>query len=94
MDRKKSLIPYILLVGGILVLINILANRYFFRLDFTEDKRYTLSKATKEILDNLEDPITITAYFSEGLPPNIDKTRVDFKDLLSEYASRSRGKVL
>ena len=94
MDRKKSLIPNILLVGGILVLINILANRYFFRFDFTEDKRYTLSKATKEILDNLEDPITITAYFSEGLPPNIDKTRVDFKDLLSEYASRSRGKVL
>ena len=94
MDRKKSLLPYILVVAGILILVNILAKRYFFRIDFTEDKRYTLSDATKNLLNELEEPVTITAYFSEGLPPNIDKTRVDFKDMLSEYASRSRGNIL
>lgn len=94
MSRKKSLLSYLLVVAGILILLNILANRFFFRIDFTEDKRYTLSKASKDLLENLDDPVTITAYFSEGLPPNIDKTRVDFKDLLSEYASRSRGKIL
>jgi gliding-associated putative ABC transporter substrate-binding component GldG len=94
MYRKKALIPYILLVAGILILINLLANRFFFRIDLTEDHRYTLSDATKNILSELEDPITITAYFSEGLPPNIDKTRVDFKEMLSEYATRSRGKIL
>ena len=94
MYRKKSLIPYILVVAGILILLNILANRFFFRIDFTEDKRYTLSDATKNILNELSDPVTITAYFSEGLPPNIDKTRIDFKEMLSEYATRSRGKIL
>ncbi len=94
MDRKKSLITYILLVAGILILLNILASRFFFRIDFTEDKRYTLSNATKDLLNRLVEPVTITAYFSEGLPPNIDKTRVDFKEMLSEYASRSRGNIL
>lgn len=94
MNRKKALLPYILLVFGILVLINILADRFFFRIDLTEDKRYTLSDATKNILYGLEDPVTITAYFSEGLPPNIDRTRIDFKDMLSEYATRSRGKIV
>jgi len=94
MDRKKSLLPYLILVAGILILINILANRYFFRVDLTEDKRYTLSNATKNLLNELTDPVTITAYFSEGLPPDIDKTRIDFKNMLAEYASRSRGKVL
>ena len=94
MDRKKSLLPYILIITGILILLNILANRFFFRIDFTEDKRYTLSDATKDLLEELDDPVTITAYFSEGLPPNIDKTRVDFRNMLSEYASRSRGKIL
>ncbi len=94
MYRKKSLLPYILLVAGILILINILSNRFFFRIDLTEDNRYTLSDATKNILSGLEDPVTVTAYFSEGLPPNIDKTRVDFKEMLSEYATRSRGKIL
>ncbi len=94
MYRKKSLLPYILVSAGILILLNILANRFFFRIDLTEDNRYTLSDATKNLLDELSDPVTITAYFSEGLPPNIDKTRIDFKDMLSEYATRSRGKVL
>ena len=88
MYRKKSLIPYILVVAGILVLLNILAAKFFFRIDLTEDKRYTLSEATKNLLNEFEDPVTITAYFSEGLPPNIDQTRIEFKDLLSEYATR------
>lgn len=94
MDRKKSLVIYISVVAGIFILINVLANRFFFRVDFTEDKRYTLSDATKDLLEELQDPVTITAYFSEGLPPNIDKTRIDFKDMLSEYATRSRGMIL
>jgi len=94
MDIKKSVVIYILLVAGILALLNILASRFFFRIDLTEDNRYTLSDATGEILRDLNDPVTVTAYFSKGLPPDIDKTRRDFKELLSEYGSRSRGKIM
>ncbi len=94
MNQKKSMLVYLALVAGIIILVNVLASRYFFRIDFTSDKRYTLSNATKDILKELTDPVTVTAYFSEGLPPNIDQVRVEFKKLLSEYASRSRGKVL
>ena len=43
MLKKSQLKYYILLVAGIIVLINLLAGRFFFRLDFTEDQRYTLS---------------------------------------------------
>ncbi|MBN1821687.1 MAG: Gldg family protein [Prolixibacteraceae bacterium] len=94
MKSKKSIIIYIVLVIGTLVLINLLANRFFFRLDFTENKQYTLSQATRDLLKELNEPITVTAYFSEGLPPNIMKSRQDFKDLLTEYASRSDGNVV
>ncbi len=94
MNTKKSLILYIVLVTGILILVNILANRFFFRLDFTEDNRYTLSGATKNILKELDDPVTVTAYFSKDLPPQIAQTKTDFKDLLVEYASKSKGNVL
>jgi gliding-associated putative ABC transporter substrate-binding component GldG len=94
MNRKIAVIPYILLVAGIVILVNILASHYFLRLDFTEDKRYTLSEATKDILENLDDPVTITAYFSEGLPPNIDRTRIRFRELLSEYAMRADGNIV
>ena len=94
MVNRKNLNYYILLSLGILVLINILAYRFFFRLDFTEDQRYTLSKSTIDILDQIHEPVTITAYMSEGLQPQFDQIRKDFKDMLSEYATRSKGQIV
>lgn len=85
---------YIFLMVGILVLVNILANRYFFRLDFTEDQRYTLSESTLNILDEVQEPVTVKAYFSEGLQPQFDQMRRDFKDLLIEYASHTDGQIV
>lgn len=94
MSEKRRFNSYIVLTLGILVLVNVLANRFFFRIDFTEDQRYTLSGTTKDILDNLTEPVTVTAYFSEGLQPQFDQLRKDFKDLLAEYASRSSQQVV
>lgn len=94
MKTKKSIFYYIAIVIGVLVLINILADKFFFRLDFTEDNNYTLNKATKDILSNLKETITINAYFSENMPPDIAKTKKDFKELLIEYANRSKGKIV
>ena len=83
----------IVLVGAILLLLNIMSRQYFMRFDLTKDKQYTLSKATKDILHNLEDPVTISAYFSKDLPPQISKTKNDFRDMLIEYANISKGMV-
>lgn len=94
MKNRSSIRNFLLLSIGIIILINILSNRFFARLDFTADQRYTLSKATKDILSGLSDPVTITAYFSEDLPPDIAKTRRDFKELLIEYNQRSSGMVV
>ena len=56
MNRKsiKSITTQILIILGIIVVINILAEQFYFRLDFTADKRYTLSQASKDILKALE----------------------------------------
>ncbi len=94
MKNRKSIATQILLIVAVLVVINILSERFFFRLDFTEDGRYTLSKATKDILKQLEEPVTVTAFFTEDLPPDLAVTRTDFKDMLVEYANLSNGKVL
>lgn len=91
---KRRFNYYIILTLGILVLVNVLANRFFVRIDFTEDQRYTLSGTTKDILGDLTEPVTVTAYFSEGLQPQFDQLRKDFKDLLMEYATRSDGRVV
>ncbi len=83
----------VLLVLAIILLVNFLASRFFLRLDFTGDKRYTLSQATKDILKDLEETVTVTAYFSENMPPNLDRVKTSFEDLLTEYANRSGGNI-
>lgn len=82
------------LVIAIIIVVNLLGSEYYFRIDLTDDKQYTLSRATRDILKDLVEPVTVKAYFSENLPPDIARTRQDFQDLLVEYASRSDGQIL
>lgn len=84
----------ILLIVGIAVVVNLFSNQFFFRFDFTEDKQYTLSKATKNILKELQEPVTVRAYFSEDLPPDISKVKRDFQEMLIEYENLSDGLVV
>ncbi len=93
MVTKQKIITSLLLLAGILIVLNFLANKFFVRLDFTEGGQYTLSGATKNILKSLDEPVTVTAYFSENLPPDVAKVKSDFKDLLTEYNSVSGGKI-
>ncbi len=92
--KKVNVISRLLIFFAILIVINLIAEKLFFRLDFTEDKRYTLSEATKQTLQGLEDVITITAYFTEDLPPQLLSTKKDFESLLIEYETLSGGNVM
>ncbi|MGC9343750.1 MAG: GldG family protein, partial [Bacteroidales bacterium] len=83
-----------LLFIGIIILVNFLSDRFYLRLDATEDNRYKLSQATKDILSDLQQPVTIKAYFSDELPPQLMQARKQFNDLLVEYARRSDGMVM
>ena len=94
MLTKKKVITGLLLIFGILIIINFFAYRFFVRLDFTADQEFTLSNATKNILKSLDEPVTISAYFSEDLPPNVAKVKQDFKDMLIEYENASGGKIV
>ncbi|MEL6251768.1 MAG: Gldg family protein [Bacteroidota bacterium] len=91
---KSTLNIRTLLYIGIFLIVNLIAYRAFFRIDFTADKRYTLSNSSKDILKNLADQVTISAYFSPNLPPDFENVKNDFQDMLSEFASYSDGQVV
>ncbi|MGE4585894.1 MAG: GldG family protein [Mangrovibacterium sp.] len=93
MNKRKSILLYLSLIAGILILVNILAGHFYFRLDLTEDKQYTLSDASRNILKELKDPVTVTAYFSGGLPPRIAQAQTAFRNLLAEYRRASGGNI-
>jgi len=92
--KKQTIVIQLLIIVAIVIVANLLSNTLYFRLDFTEDQRYTLSDASKDILEDLSDVITVSAYFSEDLPPQLLSNRKDFEDMLIEYEQRSGGNVV
>ncbi|RXQ96561.1 hypothetical protein EO244_02720 [Ancylomarina salipaludis] len=93
MKFKDNVVTRLIFVLSCLIVLNILSSYFFFRVDFTADKRYTLDKVTKRILSEVKDPIIITMYVSEDLPPDISRTIRDFKHLLTEYNAHSKRRI-
>jgi len=90
----KKTTTFILASLAIIVLVNILSDNFFLRVDLTSDHRYTLSKASKNIIRGLKEPVTITAYFSNNIPAELAKTKRDFKEMLIEYNNISKGQIV
>jgi len=86
-------LAWLLILLGWLFVLNYLSNKFFFRLDLTEGKAYTLSKATKSVLKELKQPATITAYISGNLPAMIRSELGQIQDLLNEYQVYGRGRL-
>jgi ABC-type uncharacterized transport system involved in gliding motility auxiliary subunit len=73
---------YVLVVIAVIVVVNVLADRYNKSYDATANKRYSLSEQTAKIVRGLNQDATIT-YFNQS-------TRFrDGKDLLEEYKNLS-----
>lgn len=83
-------LAFIVIIFGILALINFLSTRRFVRTDLTEDKRYTISKATKDVLEALDDIVTITVYFSTS-PAEVAQVGRNVRDMLDEYKAFSKN---
>lgn len=75
----------LLLIGGILVVLNLIGLNLFGRLDLTDDKVYSLSPASIKMVENLEDPVTLTAYFTDDLPAPYSSNRRFLQDKLADY---------
>ena len=70
----------------VLVLLNLVGIRSFFRIDTTKSKSYSLSQSSKQLVRTLEQPLSVKVFFSSNLPSPYNNTAQYVRDLLSEYA--------
>lgn len=86
-------------ISVVLVFLNILAANIWLnhnnslRLDLTENREYSLSATSRDLLDNLQEPLVLRGYFSEKTHPLLSPLVPRIKDLMEEYAIASNGKV-
>ncbi|MDO7853413.1 gliding motility-associated ABC transporter substrate-binding protein GldG [Hymenobacter convexus] len=84
-SRKQRDLLQFAAVLGLLLLFNFTAQRFFFRLDLTEEKRYTMSDATKKLLRDLKQPVTITVYLTGDFPPAFRRLEQGVRETLTEF---------
>ncbi len=78
---KSDFILFIILI----VLVNLVGARAFFRIDTTATKSFSLSEGSEELVQNLEEPLSVKVFFSENLPSPYNTNYQYVTDLLTEY---------
>jgi ABC-2 type transport system permease protein len=78
------IILFIITVLTVLIATKIL----FFRIDLTEEKRFTISKNSLDVLKNLSNSVNINIYIGEA-DANISKLKSSVNDMLDEFAAHS-----
>ena len=95
MKRKFSEKKGLQWIGLLLAIfiINILASFFHFRYDLTEEKRYSLSTPTKNILRNLKEPLQIEVFLKGDFPAGFRKLANSIEEFLQECKEYSGGKL-
>ena len=68
-----------------LVLLNFVGSNAYVRADLTKQKSYSLSKASKTLVKNLDEPVSIRVFFDKKLPAQYSAITQYVEDLLDEY---------
>jgi ABC-2 type transport system permease protein len=71
----------------VLIAVNIIAGVFSKRFDLTQDKRYTLSPATKNLLAQIEQPIIIDVLLEGDFPAEFKKLQMETRQLLEELSA-------
>ncbi len=91
---KTSLLLLAMITCVLVAFIPYLGRGY--RFDLTENQLFTLSQGSKNIVQRLDKPITLTLFFSNEQTKSIPELRnyaQRVRDLLQEYALLSDGKL-
>ncbi len=90
--KRQSIIRMVLLLG-ILILVNVIAQFVFERIDMTQEKRYSLSKSSKDLASGLEDIVYFKIYLDGDLPPGFLKLKNSLKEMLDEFRIYSNDNI-
>src|ERR1700761_7611371 len=99
LSRRTYDILTVALAVVLFVILNIAADTWLTtaKLDLTENGQFTLAKGTRNIIANLQEPVTLRFYYSKTVAAEYAQTAAYAKrvrDLLGEYQSLGHGKII
>jgi ABC-2 type transport system permease protein len=92
-NKKTQSFTQFGILAAILLLLNIVAAYFYFRIDLTTEKRFTLTPATKQMLRNIDDVVYVKVFLSGEFPAGFKRLRNATLDMLKEFRAYSGNKV-
>lgn len=86
-ENKSKALKQLGIVFLAIIVINLISNFFFKRFDLTQDKRYTLSETTLNIIESVDSPLYIEVYLEGNFPPEFKRLQNESKQLLEEFTA-------
>jgi ABC-2 type transport system permease protein len=84
MKKWEDLLQYSALLL-FLLLLNLLAARYFWRIDLTEEKKYSIADNSKTLLKSLDEVVTVQVFLGGDLNADFKRLRKAVQETLDEF---------
>jgi gliding-associated putative ABC transporter substrate-binding component GldG len=88
--KKQNLKQLLAIIIGLLI-ANVSGNFFFHRFDLTKDQRYTLSKTSLSITNEIKEPLIIDVFLKGNFPGEFKKLQTETQQLLEEFKAYNRN---
>ncbi|MFN9800766.1 MAG: Gldg family protein, partial [Bacteroidota bacterium] len=93
MHTKRTDLVRFFLILGIILLGTYLLSFFFVKWDLTEEKRHTLTPATREMLQEMQDRVFVRCYLHGDFPAGFKRLEQNIRERLQEFRDYSDGRV-
>ena len=93
---KKKTLTYtlsLLVLIAAIVLVNLLSRHLLVRFDLTEEKRYSMSEATENLLSELEEPVYVEVYLAGDINAEFSRLQTSIQQTLDQFKTYARGNI-
>ncbi len=70
---------------AIVIAVSVISNYVFLRADLTSERRYTLSKATRQMLKKIDEPVLFRVYLEGNFPADFKRLQSETKEMLNQF---------
>jgi ABC-2 type transport system permease protein len=90
--KSQSLLQLALVIA-IVVVANLVLNPFFFRIDLTKEKRFSLGDASKKLAEKVTEPLYVKVFLEGEFPAGFKRLSKSAKEMLDEFAAYSHGNI-
>jgi ABC-2 type transport system permease protein len=93
LNKKNQSYIQLLTTVVIIIFINAILSNYFFRIDLTKEKRFTLAASSKKIAAKVTDGLLIKVYLEGEFPAGFKRLKQATKEMLDEFGVYSNNHI-